>query len=141
MPLPATASHCWENDTVNALSDRLLPRNSNDQSMPRFTWWDHKGTTEWVQYDFKEPRKISSVQVYWFDDTGGGGCRTTKSWRVLYKDGDQWKEVSNASGYGVAKDKFNEAKFDPVQTASLRLEVQLQPEFSAGILEWRIDTE
>ena len=141
MPLPATASHCWENDTVNALSDRLLPQNSNDQSIPRFTWWDHKGTTEWVQYDFKQPKKISSVQVYWFDDTGGGGCRTPKSWRVLYKDGDQWKDVSNANGYGVAKDKFNEAKFDPVQTASLRLEVQLQPEFSAGILEWRANGE
>jgi hypothetical protein len=140
-PLPATASHCWENDTVNALSDGLLPRNSNDQSIPRFTWWDHKGTTEWVQYDFKEPRKIASAEVYWFDDTGVGGCRVPKSWQVLYKDGDQWKDVPNATGFEVAKDKFNQVKFDPVQTASLRIEVQLQPEFSGGILEWRVDGE
>jgi DUF1680 family protein len=140
-PLPATASHCWEHDTVNALGDGLLPQSSNDQSIARFTWWDHKGTTEWVQYDFKQPRKISNVQVYWFDDTGGGGCRIPKSWRVLYKDGDQWKEVINATGYGVAKDKFNEAKFDPVETISLRLEVQLQQDFSGGILEWRADGE
>jgi len=140
-PLPATASHCWEHDTVNALGDGLLPQSSNDQSVPRFTWWDHKGTTEWVQYDFKQPRKISNVQVYWFDDTGSGGCRIPKSWRVLYKDGDQWKEVINATGYGVAKDKFNEAKFDPVETNSLRLEVQLQQDFSGGILEWRADGE
>ena len=140
-PLPATASHCWENDSVNALSDGLLPRNSNEQSILRFTWWDHKGTTEWVQYDFKEPRKISSAEIYWFDDTGVGGCRVPKSWRLLYKDGDQWKDVPNATGYEVAKDKFNQVKFDPVQTASLRIEVQLQPEFSGGILEWRIDGE
>jgi len=140
-PLPATASHCWENDTVNALSDGLLPRNSNDQSILRFTWWDHKGTTEWVQYDFKEPRKISSAEIYWFDDTGSGGCRVPKSWRLLYKDGDQWKDVPDATGFEVAKDKFNQVKFDPVQTASLRLEVQLQPEFSGGILEWRVDGE
>ncbi len=140
-PLPATASHCWEHDTVNALGDGLLPQSSNDQSIPRFTWWDHKGSTEWVQYDFEQPRKISNVQVYWFDDTGGGGCRVPKSWRVLYKAGDQWKDVINATGYGVAKDKFNEAKFDAVETNSLRLEVQLQQDFSGGILEWRADGE
>jgi DUF1680 family protein len=139
--LPATASHCWQRDTVDALSDGLLPQSSNDQSIPRFTWWDHRGTTEWVQYDFKQPRKVASAQVYWFDDTGSGGCRVPKSWRVLYKDDNQWKDVTNAVGYEVAKDKFNQARFDPLQTASLRIEVQLQPEFSGGILEWRIDGE
>ncbi|MCX5637611.1 MAG: glycoside hydrolase family 127 protein [Planctomycetota bacterium] len=139
--LPAAASHCGQRDTVDALSDGLLPQSSNDQSIPRFTWWDHRGTTEWVQYDFKQPRKVASAQVYWFDDTGSGGCRVPKSWRVLYKDGDQWKDVTNVTGYDVAKDKFNQARFDPLQTASLRIEVQLQPEFSGGILEWRIDGE
>jgi DUF1680 family protein len=138
-PLPTTASHCWEADTVAALSDKLLPKNSNDQSIPRFTWWDHKGTTEWVQYDFKQSGKVSRVDVYWFDDTGGGGCRTPKSWRLLYKDGSQWKPVSNAGNCGVEKDKFNTVRFDPVQTTSLRIEVQLQPDFSGGILEWRVD--
>jgi len=139
--LPATASHCWDGDTVAALSDKLLPKNSNDHSIPRFTWWDHKGTTEWVQYDFEQPRKVSGVAIYWFDDTGSGGCRIPKSWRVLYKDADQWQQVSSAGSYGLEKDKFNNVKFDTVQTSSLRLEVQLQPNFSAGVLEWRINTE
>jgi len=141
-PLPTTASYCWGSDTVAALSDKLVPRNSNDHSIPRFTWWDHKGTTEWVQYDFKEARKVSGVSVYFFDDTGGGGCRIPKSWRLLYKkDGDQWQQVSNAGGYGLEKDKFNNVKFDPVRTSSLRLEVQLQPDFSGGILEWQVNRE
>ncbi|MCH7558164.1 MAG: discoidin domain-containing protein, partial [Planctomycetes bacterium] len=128
-------------DTVAALSDKLVPRNSNDHSIPRFTWWGHKGTTEWVQYDFKQPRKVSGVSVYWFDDTGGGGCRIPKSWRLLYKDGDQWQQVSNAGDYGLEKNKFNNVKFDPVKTSSLRLEVQLQPDFSGGILEWQVNAE
>ncbi|MCH8119354.1 MAG: glycoside hydrolase family 127 protein [Planctomycetes bacterium] len=140
-PLPTTASHCWGSDTVAALSDKLVPRNSNDHSIPRFTWWGHKGTTEWVQYDFKQPRKVSGASVYWFDDTGGGGCRIPKSWRLLYKDGDQWQQVSNAGDYGLEKNKFNNVKFDPVQTSSLRLEVQLQPDFSGGILEWQVNAE
>jgi hypothetical protein len=141
--LPAAASHCWDGDTVAALSDKLLPKNSNDHGIPRFTWWDHKGTTEWVQYDFEQPRKVSGVSVYWFDDTGRGGCRIPKSWRLLYKDGSRWKQAPNLGPccYGLEKDKFNNVKFDPVQTSSLRLEVQLQPNFSAGVLEWRIDTE
>jgi hypothetical protein len=140
-PVPATASHCWGNDTVAALSDELLPRSSNDQRIPRFTWWDHKGTTEWVRYDFERPKTITGSSVYWFDDTGGGGCRVPVSWRLLYRDNGRWTEVSNAIGYGVEKNKFNKVKFDPVRTKALRLEVQLQPGYSGGILEWTVDAE
>ncbi len=139
--LPASASHCWGSDTVMALSDKSLPKSSNDQSIPRFTWWPRKGTTEWVQYNFDKPQKISSVDVYFFDDTGGGGCRVPKSWKLLYKDGDQWKQVDNAGNYGVEKDKFNKVSFDQINTQSLRIEVQLQTDFSAGILEWRTDAK
>jgi len=139
--LPTSASHCWGSDTVMALSDKALPKSSNDQGIPRFTWWPRKGSTEWVQYNFDKPQKISSADVYFFDDTGGGGCRLPKSWRLMYKQGDQWKQVSNAGSYGVEMDKFNKVSFDPVNTQSLRIEVQLQPEFSAGILEWRTDAK
>ncbi|NIP24802.1 MAG: transcriptional initiation protein Tat [Phycisphaerae bacterium] len=139
--LPASASHCWGSDTVLALSDKSLPKSSNDQSIPRFTWWPRKGTTEWVQYNFNKPHEISSTDVYFFDDTGGGGCRVPKSWKLLYKHGDQWKQVPNAGSYGVEKDKFNKVSFDQINTQSLRIEVQLQPDFSAGILEWRTDAK
>ncbi len=140
-PVPTTASHCWGPDTVNACSDKLLPKSSDDHSIPRLTWWDHKGTSEWVQYDFEKPRKVSSVDVYWFDDTGRGGCRVPQSWHLLYKDGDRFKPVPNAGAYGVAGDKFNKLSFEAVETKSIRLEVQLQPEFSGGILEWRVNPE
>ncbi|HNS22785.1 MAG TPA: glycoside hydrolase family 127 protein [Sedimentisphaerales bacterium] len=138
--IPATASHCWESDTTAALSDGDLPTHSNDQGVARFTWWPHKGTKEWVQYDFKEPRTLRGVEVYWFDDTAtGGGCRTPQSWTLRYKDGDQWKDVPTLSACGVEKDKFNRAAFGEVKTSALRIEVQLQPDCSAGILEWRIE--
>jgi DUF1680 family protein len=138
---PATASHCWQADTVAALSDNLLPRSSNDQSIPRFTWWPHKGTAEWVQYNFEKPERIHGSALYFFDDTGRGECRIPKSWRLLYKTVNNWKQVSGTSGYGVEKDKFNSVTFSPIQTSALRLEVQLQQDFSGGILEWRVDTD
>jgi len=135
----ASASHCFPNDSAAAMNDQIVPTSSIDHNIPRLTWWDHRGTTEWVQYDFAKPAKVSSVEVYWFDDTGRGGCRVPKAWRVLYRAGSQWKPAPGASACGVAKDAFNRVTFDAVQTDGLRLEVELQPKFSGGILEWRVE--
>jgi hypothetical protein len=139
-PLPKlpTASHCFDSDTTAALNDGILPKSSGDRSIPRFTWWDHKGTEEWVQYDFEKPRKVSGVEVYWFDDTGKGQCRVPESWKVSVKSGDDWKPVNNPSGFEVARDRFNATTFDAVETAAVRISVKLQPNFSGGILEWRV---
>jgi hypothetical protein len=103
------------------------------------TWWPHKGGQEWLEGHFAEPRKVSSVDVYWFDDTGRGGCRVPASWRLLYRAGDRWTPVTAAGPFGVAKDRFNKVTFEPVTTKALRLEVELQPDASAGVLEWRVD--
>jgi len=124
---------------VAALNDQYEPKDSNDHSNRFFHWWPRKGTEEWVQYDFKKKEKISAVEVYWFDDTGRGECRIPESWRLMYRDGDLWKPVANASPLGVAKDTFNRTSFEPVETNGLRLVVQLPPNFSTGIHEWRVE--
>ncbi len=129
------ASHV--NDNLDALSDIPEPTHSGSQDVSRFTWWDHKGTSEWVSYRFQQPQRLSKVSVYWFDDTGVGECRVPKSWILEWKEGDTWKPVQGASSYGVERDRYNTVTFDPVLTASLRLTVQLQPGFSGGILRWR----
>ncbi len=133
-----SASHCNESDTVDALSDGGTPRSSNDRDMPRFTWWPHRGTSEWVTWNFDKPRKLSAAEVYWFDDTGTGQCRVPKGWRLEWLDGRAWKAVEAAGPYGLARDTFNTVRFAPVTTRQLRLVAELQPEFSAGILEWRV---
>jgi hypothetical protein len=135
-PMRHTASH--EYDDIRAVSDTKFPKSSNDTSIPRFTWWDHKGTEEWLTYDFGQPHPVHACWLYWFDDTGEGECRVPASWRIEYKDGDQWKPVSNPSGYGVEKDQFNRVTFDEVTTQVLRLVVQLRPGFSGGVLEWKV---
>ncbi len=87
-PEPAfrvTASYCWEGDSLRAVADGLLPQSSADQGIPRMTWWPHKGSREWLEARFPEPRKVASVEVYWFDDTGRGECRVPASWRLLYR--------------------------------------------------------
>ncbi|MEW6249961.1 MAG: beta-L-arabinofuranosidase domain-containing protein [Planctomycetota bacterium] len=143
---PPNASHYFDN--ITALSDGKLPAASGDQSVPRFTWWDHKGTTEWVQYNFDPARKFSSAAVYWFDDTGLGLCRVPAAWRILHRvrahdmgAGLEWQpvELLESEAYACAKDKLNRVRFKPVETTGLRLEVQLQPNFSGGILEWQVE--
>jgi hypothetical protein len=139
IPRPASASFVNNGDTLAALSDNLRPKASNDTEIPRFTWWEHKGTTEWVQYDFEKPTRVQRVAVYWFDDSPGGGCRVPASWQVLYKAGDEWKPVSGAGTYGVRLNRFNGVAFEAVETTGLRLEVKLQEGFSGGVLEWRVE--
>ncbi|HHY85459.1 MAG TPA: hypothetical protein GYA07_07975 [Verrucomicrobia bacterium] len=134
----ASASHTFEGDTLDALSDGLEPSTSNDHSIPRFTWWNHRGSKEWVQYDFDQAREVSEVEVYWFDDTGIGQCRIPRSWRVLHRENDSWKPVPNAVADDVTKDQWNRMRFETVRTMALRIEVDLQPGFSGGILEWRV---
>ena len=128
----ATASHCNGGDTTDALCDGLLPKKSDNGSIPRFTWWAHKGGAEWVAYKFAKPTTLSWADVYWFDDTGHGECRVPASWRLLYKDGNEWKPVKPAAGaeYGTARDTFNKVTFEPVTTTELRLEAAL----SEGVL-------
>ena len=136
---PVTASHCYQNDSVEAAVDGIEPKDSKDANIPRFTWWDHRGTEEWIEYGFPKPRPVSAVEVYWFDDAPNGGCRAPKTWRVLYRVGESWKPVEGPSSPGTALDQFNRMTFTPVEANGLRIEAQLQPEFSAGILEWHVE--
>ena len=138
-PYKPSASHVHHGDNVNALCDGLEPAASNDHSIPRFTWWPQRGTQEWVQYDFPQPRPVAAVAVYWFDDTGRGQCRVPQSWQVQYKDGAEWKPVEAAAACGTTLNKYNRVEFKPVTTLALRLSVQLQSESSGGILEWKVE--
>jgi hypothetical protein len=135
---PVSASHVHASDSAEAMIDGLLPKSSNDQTIPRFTWWDHQGTKEWVEWRFDRPRRVRAVEVYWFDDTGTGKCRVPQSWKLSYLTGDRWSEVEQAGSYGVRKDAFNRVTFQDVETHALRIDVQLQENFSGGALEWRV---
>jgi DUF1680 family protein len=125
--------------TTQALSDQLVPANSNDHSMMYMHWWPRMGTQEWVEYHLEKTETVQRVKVYWFDDGPWGGCRVPASWRLLYRDGDGWTPVRDATALGVRKDRFNAVDFAPVATTGLRIEVQFQKEVSGGMLEWIVE--
>jgi len=138
-PLPTKYSFRGWWDSESALSDGLLPSNSNDQEIPRFTWYDHKGTEEWVQYTFEANRTFQSCRVYWFDDRGRGECRVPESWKIQVRVGGAWQDVEAIGEYKTVRDGWSEVKFKPVGGTEIRLVAKLAGGFSSGILEWQVN--
>jgi hypothetical protein len=94
-PLPTLASRATVTASrgghdTRAVNDQSEPRSSSDPDSSFFHWWPEKGSTEWIEYAFGQPSRVSEVQVYWFDDTGSGevpcACilaRPLQGWRGM----------------------------------------------------------
>ena len=155
VPYPTVAStstltHSPSRKEIKNVVDGEEPAASDDPTS-YFDWWPRNGcragsddqqqrcsTGEWIEMTFAKPSTVSETQVYWFDDTGHGGVRVPKSWRLLYKDADGWKPVDAPGAFGIAKDRYNVVHFKPVTTSALRLELVMQPGVSAGVQKWKV---
>lgn len=122
----------------NGMNDQYDPRNSADNSAIYLHWWPKKNTEEWIQYDFDQEYTVSESSIYWFDDAPFGGCRIPASWKVLYKDGENWVPVKNTTEYKITKDKYDTIKFEPVKTKALRVEIKLPADYATGVHEWSV---
>ncbi|MCK4291694.1 MAG: glycoside hydrolase family 127 protein [Planctomycetes bacterium] len=122
--------------SLDAIKDQVLPASSSDSSALQLDFWPHKGITEWLKFDWDAEHEISSVKVYWFDDTGRGACKVPESWKVLYRNAEgNFKPVSTNSPYATEKDKFNKVSFKPVKTNALKIEITLQKDWASGVQE------
>ncbi len=83
---------------------------------------------------------MQSVDVFWFDDRRiGGQCRVPKRMASpLSRRRPNGSRSADAVQSAIEMDRFNAASFSPVTTSALRLEVELQPNMSSGILEWKV---
>jgi uncharacterized protein len=141
----AVASWSFKNasDSGAALNDGLWPRNSADGTIPRFTWWSHQGTSEWVAYEFPAPLQVWRSDIFWYADAEqGGGCDFPQAFQHEYWDGSAWRPLVLAHDYGgndlYSGGHFTIVRFQPVTTTRVRLNVQLKPGKSGGVLEWRL---
>jgi hypothetical protein len=120
-----------QNDDLSAVYDGAEPIGSADESSRYFRVRPAAGEPAWIEYELRRPTGITTAQVYFFDDRRF--CRLPASWRILYKEGEQWRPVANRGGYAVQRDQFNVAHFDPVLTAGIRLEIEpRQIEYKVG---------
>jgi uncharacterized protein len=133
----STLTHSPSRKNIRNVIDGEDPSSSDDPTS-YFDWWPTKGGDEWIEMAFAKPAAVSETQIYWFDDTGHGQVRVPRGWRLLYRAGDQWKPVETADEYSTAKDRYNIVRFKPVTTSALRVELTEQPQFSAGVQEWKV---
>jgi hypothetical protein len=141
----ATVTYSYKNasDTETAVNDGILAANNSDPNVPRFTWWSHQGTDEWIQYDLPQSISIGRSDIRWFEDASqGGGCDYPQTFSHEYWNGSAWKPLVLLHDYMNAIDLFGGhftiVRFEPVTTSKIRLKVTLRPGKSAGITEWRL---
>ncbi len=124
--------------SLGAVNNQIFPRSEGDVDASYYHWWPRTDQTEYIIYEFSEPEEVSGAGVFWFDDGPEGGCRVPAGWRILYREGDEWLPVNNASEYKVIKGEVNRVTFDKVYTGALKLEVRLPENFSSGVYEWEV---
>lgn len=131
---------------LESIRDNISAAAHGEERGAAFHWWPRptEGTAA-IEYAFAEPEQLRECAIYWFDDTGRGGCRVPQSWRLFYKDTSSgasgaWRPVVLEAGaaYGATKDAFNTVRFEPVTTTGLRLEVDFQEGWSGGVEEWSV---
>jgi hypothetical protein len=102
--------------------DGVEPLSSADESNLYFRMRPAAGERGWVEYEFAQPTRITTAQVYWVDDRRF--CRLPASWRIVYRNGEAWVPVAARGAYSLHKDRFNQVEFEPVTTTAVRLEVE-----------------
>ena len=130
-----SSSYVSGDTSLTALNDGYTPRNSTDNKRGAFGNWPRTGT-QWVEYDWSQPISTKQIEVYWWNDHQG--VRLPKANRLKFWDGNNFIEITNASGLGVEGDKFNVTTFPEITTTKLKLEMDGSENFSTGILEWRV---
>lgn len=122
--------------SLDAIKDQVVPANSADTSALHLDFRPHKGTTEWLLFEWDDMQALSSVKVYWYDDSGRGDARVPKSWKALYRDAQgAFQPVQNHNPYGTDIDKFNQVEFTPVSTHALKIEITLEEKWTSGVQE------
>jgi len=128
----ATTSYVSPWETITALNDNFTPANSNDKSHGAYGNWDNPNTTEWVQYDWSQNYKVTSIEVYWFND--GGGVLTPTTAYADYWNGSSWVRLGNIP---LQTNAFNVLSVASVSMNRIRVSM-LNPNQSTGMLEWRV---
>jgi hypothetical protein len=111
-----------QNDALSAIHDGREPLNSADASYRFFRMRPPAGERAWLVYEFDAPTELSFAKVYFYDDKRF--CTLPDSWRLLSREGEDWRPVEARNPYRVALDDWSQVEFYPITTTAVRLEVE-----------------
>ncbi|GIJ27373.1 hypothetical protein Vqi01_25350 [Micromonospora qiuiae] len=141
-----SASYTASWNSVTALNDGADPANPS-QAQIWGTWSGTRPATQWVQYEWTRPVRITGTELkFWRDSNQGSGEGVAQpdGWVLQYWDeaGSAWRDVTGASPYGTSTTAFNRVTFDPVSTSRVRATIRANGNgttYSAvAITEWRV---
>ncbi|AWS48632.1 hypothetical protein DKM19_23120 [Streptosporangium sp. 'caverna'] len=142
----------WENHS--RVNEATTPSNSNPGAGTGWGNWGQprNGTSPaneaWIQYQWTSPVRLSSTDIYWYDDNGGTRRPTATTYAVeTSTDGTTWTPVKLAGGSsyenGLAVNAYNRFNFEPVTTSRIRIRIWglMSGGAGTGVLRWRANGE
>ena len=150
--------------SLETLRDGRWGPQSESRQTPRFVVEGENGGSVWIQCQWPEPRELERAAVYWAVDRRsqvywgkrirGVDLALPRTWRVLYRQGGEWRSVKagnphadpnadphadpNADRFTLRLDLPNEVRFKPVKTDTLRLEMELAGS-PCAVQEWWVE--
>lgn len=103
--------------------------------MNRWTSYESKDTSDWLEIDLGEPREFRRVELAIYDDRGG--VQPPTSYRIETWNGQEWKPVAEPR-YAPEKPAggvWNSAQFTPLKAARLRIVFTHQGQARSGVTE------
>ncbi|WP_433060787.1 family 43 glycosylhydrolase [Dactylosporangium sp. CS-033363] len=138
----ASASYTAAWNSAGALNDNADPANPA-QAQLWGTWSGSRPATQWVQYDWARPIRLTGAELKFWKDSNrgtGDGVAEPDGWKLQYWDGTAWQDI--AGTYGTSTTAFNTVSFAPVVTSRLRATISANGNgttYSAvAVTEWRV---
>ncbi|MFC7650167.1 discoidin domain-containing protein [Streptosporangium lutulentum] len=150
--ITTSGTSSWENHS--RVNEATTPSNSNPGAGTGWGNWGQprNGTSPaneaWIQYQWTSPVRLSSTDIYWYDDNGGTRRPTASTYAVeTSTDGTTWTPVKLAGGSsyesGLATNAYNRLNFEPVTTNRIRVRIWglMSGGAGTGVLRWRANGE
>ena len=126
-----SASFTSQYDKLEQINDGI--ESYSDAPRSRWSAYDSPNASDWVQFDFDEPRQITGVKLDVFADTEQ--IRAPQKIRVQWWDG-AWKEVRFVEGDpNRVNARANVFQIEPVETDKIRVTLTHAPGFFSGLSE------
>lgn len=129
------------NDRIEVVNDDVVSYEADPHN--RWTNWQTvKRPEDWVSITFGDfgpvEYDIDNMEIHWFEDNG---TSYPAAYKIQYKSGADWFDVSNLQHDQVALKQANVHTFDMVRTSALRVLMTAQPDKGLAITEIKIFTK
>ena len=103
--------------------------------MNRWTSYESKSETDWLEIDFGRDVEFRRIELAIYDDRGG--VQPPTAYVIQHWSGTEWHDVQNAKNSPAQPlgSQWNEARFEPVTSAKVRIVFTHRGQSRSGVSE------